>query len=276
MDRLVISEIQNPHASEGLKLSVQLECNISADRIAAHIRENSARPELPWLSLQEPHERKAVLVGGGPSAAYFVEDIRDLQSDGAAIFSMNGSSAWLRAVGVEPDYQIIIDGSPEVAHLFDPLTKHHLLASQVMPHLVDQTQNVTLLHLASEDCEDHLPADRRAMGGYSLIGGGFGVGNSAGPIAYVMGFRDLHFFGMDSSNKWGKIHAYKQACGETPDRIETIFMGKTYVSTFAMKAQAELFQEIARELKELGCSITVIGDGLLPDIYNYTRDLSER
>jgi SAM-dependent methyltransferase len=46
------------------------------------------------------------------------------------------------------------------------------------------------------------------------------------------------------------------------------FNGKDYIASLTMKLQAEKFMETSAALKEAGCSISVYGDGLLPDMFN--------
>jgi 2-polyprenyl-3-methyl-5-hydroxy-6-metoxy-1,4-benzoquinol methylase len=114
-------------------------------------------------------------------------------------------------------------------------------------------------------------------GGYSIIGGGASVGNSALCLAYVMGFRDLHCFGYDSSHRDGASHAYPQPMNEFIPCSEVEWAGQKYTVSVAMKAQAEKFQVTARAVIEEGCKVTVHGDGLLPAMWNTpATDLTEK
>lgn len=210
-------------------------------------------------------KRIVAIVGGGPSAADSLDDIKALDAD---IIALNGASKWLRSHGVKPKYQCIIDARPENIGLLDKKTPKHLLASQVSPNVVESAGNVTIMHLASKNCEDHLPEVRKARGGYALIGGGYGVGNSAICAAYVMGYRTMHCFGFDSSHRNGKGHAYSQPINDGIECVKTKFNGKTYVSSLPMKAHADRFMVISNDLMKMGCKVHVHGDGLLPAMFN--------
>ncbi|MCP5087444.1 MAG: DUF115 domain-containing protein [Rhodobacteraceae bacterium] len=266
-------QYQNKDAKQPLIIPVHVLCNTSDDDLYRNIRENSALP-LPWIGYEEPHGGAAILVGGGPSVAEHIEEIRNAQG---TIFAMNGASQYLRGHGIEPDFQVIADAKEETSRLVDPQALSHLIASQVDRATIESAGDVTLWHLGIEDMESVFPPARVRKGGYSLIGGGAAVGNSSMCLAYVMGYRDMHCFGFDSSHRGGQSHAYRQGMNDFIPTVAVDWAGKTYTSSVAMKAQAEKFQITAQRLKHAGCSVTVYGEGLLPAMYNTpSEDLAER
>jgi len=269
---------RNPHASAPLVLPVLVLCNTPDEVIAANVRANSARDDLEWVAFEEPHGYTAVIVGGGPSMADHVDAINRLADKPTTwIFALNGASAFLTGQGIPVDYQVIADAKPETATLIDPEANEHLIASQCDPACFGKAMVPTLWHLATDGIEDNFPADRRARGGYALVGGGAAVGNSALCLAYVMGFRRFEIFGMDSSHREGASHAYDQPMNRFIPTVDVEWGGKTYTSSVAMKAQAEKFQITGQMLKQAGCKLTVHGDGLLPAMWNTPKEnLSER
>lgn len=272
-DTFVIASHQNAGASEPLRLALRLECNTGSEAIAENIRINSARDELPWLRMEEVHDGVAVIVGGGPSLADTVSYVRALKNWGGTIIALNGASGWLRKRGIRPDFQCIIDARPENMDLLDREAPAHLLASQAAPCVVSAVPNVTLVHLSSDGLESQLPAERMVKGDYCLVGGGYGVGNTAICAAYVLGFRTLHCFGFDSSHRKGRGHAYPQPMNDGIPCVETVWDGVTYTSSLPMKAHAERFQIIANDLRQMGCRVHVHGDGLLPAMFNNPHPL---
>ena len=275
-DQVVVARIRNPDASGDLELLVEVVCNTADDEINANIKVNAAR-DVPWLAFSPEHDRVAVVVGGGPSAADCIADIARLKREGANVFALNAASRWLRAHGIEPDVQCLIDARRENMALLDRQAPHHLLASQVHPALVDAVAQPVLMHLMTTGVEDHLPEARRARGDYALLGGGYGVGNTAICAAYVMGYRTIHCFGFDSSNRGSSSHAYAQPLNAGDPLINTEWAGVTYTSSLAMRAHAERFQIMARSLQSIGCAVHVHGDGLLPAMFNTpVGELSER
>lgn len=273
---IVQKHFHNPNTSGPLIIPIHVLANTPDDVFFANIKANSAR-DLPWVKAEAAHQRSAILVGGGPSAADHIDDIRRLQAAGGMIFAMNGASRWLRGHGITPDYQVISDAKPETASLVDPEARAHLIASQVNPATLDAAPRPTLWHLEIGDVEDQFPAERRRRGGYALIGGGAATGNSALCVAYAMGYRDLHVFGYDSSHRDGAGHAYRQAMNDLIPTVTMDWAGRSFECSVAMKAQAEKFQITGQALKAQGCTLTVYGDGLLQHMWRTpASNLTER
>lgn len=274
---VIQTEYQNPHAQNALILPMLVVCNTSDEDLHRNIIANSAKP-LPWINVQPPNDDVAVLCGGGPSLIDHLDDIREWQANGATIFAMNGASQFLRERGIATDYQVIADAKPETASLYDPEAKHHLLASQVDEATIRPGNSTTLWHLAIDETMDRLfPVERQKRGGYSLIGGGAAVGNSAMCLVYVMGYRTFEIYGYDSSHRGDASHAYDQPMNRFIPVVDVEWAGKKYRSSVAMKAQAEKFQISGQALRAEGCTIHVHGEGLLPAMWNTdASDLTER
>jgi len=249
---------------------VHVVCNTSDEQIFANIKANSAAYG-DWLKQADAHDRTAVICGSGPSIAEpeNIAKIRNLYASGAANYALNGAAKFLNDIGILPDYQVLIDARQETASLVGN-AKTHLFASQVHPKCFDGLESVKLWHLQVEGIDDYLP---ECEGDICFIGGAASVGNTATCLAYAMGFRNLVVFGLDSSNKpgsgaFGQSHVIHQSINDGEPMASVKFGGKDYICSLTMKLQAERFQETAKELKTLGCSIAVHGYGLLPDMYN--------
>jgi hypothetical protein len=277
LKEIVQMEYQNPHAARPLFLPVLVISNTSDEDLARNVRINAAR-DLEWVTASEAHDRVAVVVGGGPSLADTLDDIRKLQKEGATIFAANAASAFLSDRGIAVDYQVMVDAKAETAILVDPKAGEYLLASQCHPATFEAAAGPTRVwHLATENVEGNFPAERVSRGGYALIGGGAAVGNSALCLAFAMGYRDLHIFGFDSCHRDGASHAYDQPMNQFIPCVDVKWGGKTYTASVAMKAQAERFQIVARDLRDQGCKLSLYGDGLLQAMYlTPPKDLSER
>lgn len=277
MSELIIQQHVNPGSSAPLQLVIRLECNTDAEHLAENVRINAAK-DLPWLKFSERHNGIAVIVGGGPSAVDHLPEITALAASGASVFALNNASRWLTSNLVPVRWQMMIDARRENIEFLDDRAGRYLLASQCHPDLVDAAGICpTLIHLASPGIEDNFPADRLDAGDYALVGGGFGVGNSAICAAWVMGFRLTHCFGFDSSHRDGKSHAYPQPMNDEIPTVETEWAGRRYVSSLPMRAHAERFQLLAHDIQAAAGKIIVHGDGLLPAMFNTpAADLPER
>lgn len=273
---IIQATYQNPHAKSGLKLNVMVVSNTSDEEIERNIKYSSEHYQ-KWLQAKEAHDGVAVLIGGGSSILDHVEDILELQRNGATVFCMNGSSKWARGQGIQVDYQIIIDAKEETEKLVDSGAKEHLFASQCNKKTLENASNLTLVHLLVDNIESFFPAERVKQGGYVLLNGGTTVGSAALTVAYSQGFREIHVFGYDSSHKDGNSHAYHQSMNTFMPTTEVMWAGKTFEVSIAMKAQAERFIFLAKVLESGGCNFHVYGEGLLQTIYNTKyQDLTER
>jgi len=262
---------QNPHAEDGLTLSLEVVPNTPQDIIFSNIRANSELyPD--WLKVSEANDKPAVLIGGGASINDHVEDIRKLQLDGAIVFAMNAASSWARENRIEVDYQVILDAKEETSTLVDPFADAHLFSSQCHPKTTAAAENLTLWHFGINGIDELLP-----KGDYAIIGGESTVGICALCVAYTMGHRDLHVFGYDSSYRDGESHAYKQSINAMMPTTVMGWGGREFTLSIAMKRQAEMFQVYAQALKDVSATITVYGDGFLQSIYNTpVSELAER
>jgi SAM-dependent methyltransferase len=134
----------------------------------------------------------------------------------------------------------------------------------------------TLWHLAYEKTEEQFQDEHpdgykvwNVPGEFTLTGGGITVGISALFVAYALGYRTFHLYGYDSSAAEDKTtHAFRQPMNDGEPMCWTKFNRKDYLTSFTMKLQAEHFPKQAGYLQALGCAITVLGTGLLPDIWN--------
>jgi SAM-dependent methyltransferase len=98
---------------------------------------------------------------------------------------------------------------------------------------------------------------------HALVGGGTTVGLSAMVLAYVLGYRKIHLYGYDSSYREDRSHAYYQFDPQSIPCVSTV-AGRSFHTSLAMAKQAELFPQLSDSLIDLGCLITLRGDGLLP------------
>lgn len=280
-DRLRQLTYQNPDATAPLFIPLAVRCNTPDEELMANVSVNSSRPELRWLSASEAHDKIAVMVGGGPSVEDFLDEIRALRErEDVTVFAMNAASKYLRSQGIRVDYQVMADAKEETAALADPGAAAHLFASQVNPKTMRAVKSPIVWHLENIDTgnvEKFLEPERRDRGGYAVIGGGASTGNAGLCVAYCMGYRDLRLFGYDSSNRGSQSHAYEQPMNRVIPNSTVEWGGKIYSASVSMRSQAEKFQFTARELKSLGCTITVHGEGLLQAMYLTPPDqLTER
>jgi hypothetical protein len=264
---------------------IEVKNNVNHSTIVRNIDINSRR-DIPWIAIGEQASQEVLIVGGGPSLLHDIEEIRTKQRDQLAfVIALNGAASFLNENGIRPDAQVIIDArDSNIRFLASRVRRNGIfLASQCDPSLFEFAgEDATLFHIDIPYLGEYVPGDRPIQ----AIGGGVTVGLIAMSLAYVLGFRKMHLYGYDSSYaevcsekcKESHIpgydvlhigpthHAYAQPENDGEPTVNAHVAGKTFVCAPWMVVQVNQFQELAKQLIELGCEINVHGKGLLPTV----------
>ena len=246
----------------GTVAELEFISNVGPDRIVANIRNAHARKDAKWVRDVEPHAKAAVIVAGGPSLKRTIGTVRRMQKAGATIFALNRVAAYLKENGVQPDAHALLDAHPDETVTFIDKSYPCLrfYASQCDPAVLDAAgAELILWDSYMQGILDVVP---EASGPF--IGGGTTVGTRAIGLAYMLGYRKIHVFGLDSSIEDGEGHAYSQI--EFPSVLDVVFNGKKYKTPPQFLAQVEDFKKLLPEITANGCELTIHGDGLLPDV----------
>lgn len=246
-------------------------CNTAQEALLSNVRSACAR-DLAWFDADnEEHDRHVAIIGGGPSVRDLTGEILWRKSIGQDVWVLNNAWKAVQKTLLIPDAQVILDARPENRD-FLICADEHLIASQCDPSVFDALNlngktggnRVTLWHVNSPGMAELL-ADEKARVTY-LIGGGTTVGMNAIALAVSRGYRQIHLYGFDSSYRDGEHHAYPQALNDAETHSEVLYNDKTYVCAPWMVGQAQEFMELAPGYEADGVTITVHGEGLLPDI----------
>jgi uncharacterized Rossmann fold enzyme len=250
--------------TNNLDATLPIVCNVDDRVVREHVLA-ACKLRLPWLEMADPHDRAAIVVGGGPSMRPLLPMISALKDGGGVVFATNGTVPVLYAAGISSDHHVLLDARPEnVAFVAGPRAQHYLIASQCHPAMFSAIAGhpATLWHPAYPEMQEWL-GDREAV----LIGGGTTVGLQAMSIAYALGFRKIHLFGFDSSySAAGEGHAYAQPLNADEDRQEYRVGDKAFIAAPWMARQAMEFQVASRQLCDGDAELYVHGTGLLPAI----------
>jgi hypothetical protein len=250
----------NPNTTQDLVIPIDLIPSVDHQTMVNNVLANQDR-DVPWLNECQAHNRVAIICGAGPSLADTVDELKAIEGD---VFASNSAAKYLIDRGIDVDHQVTLDPNKIILTDFEPRAKSHLLASIVETDLFAMSQNATLWHPNIKWLEDLIKPDCKP---FVYIGGGITVTNSAMCIAWTLGYRTFHVFGVDSSFRNGNTHATGAQIIE-PYRITVSNNGKNYESSYDMKQQAVVFLEIHKQLSAAGGKIHVYGSGLLPDIFN--------
>ena len=140
------------------------------------------------------------LVAGGPSIDGEVEKVRELQKQGAAVISILRMYPWCVEHNIIPDYVASLDCTEDQAKGFDKKVPGvtYLIASVANPLFLDYVKGEKTYVFDSRD--DRKIQDLRRQAGYeqcSVVNGGGSIAICSISLAFNLGFRELHIFGLD-------------------------------------------------------------------------------
>lgn len=247
---------------------------LSKERATANLIENRKRGLPNFLGLPEVGKRKntpIAIVAGGPSLKSRLDQVRKFR----VVMAAATVHDYLVERGIHPRYAVLfdpclyadndqakgsnIDGYYD--HLSDTCT--YLIASHCEAAVLDKFTDVpvALWHPAG-DVEDSV------LNGEGAITGGCTAALRAAIMAILLGYWDIHFFGLDSSYLGDESHAYTS---DTPlhPRVQVKIDGdKEFDTNIAWVAQAQQFFTLL-QLHQNKFRATVHGEGLIPEMFRY-------
>lgn len=227
--------------------------------------------DLPLFVEIPEHEGVALIVGGAPSLQDELKNLRTHKIKGGVIFALNGTHDWLIERGIIPDFHVLLDARQENVQFVRKPHKDvtYLVAAQCHPDIFKALQgyNVTIWTACFETPEQEKEFCAKFNKPICMVGGGATVGLKTLNLAYLWGFRNIRLYGMDSSYQGAENHAYRQELNDKESRMDIHAAGRDFVCAPWMAKQATEFQRQYRQLIGLGCKVKVLGDGLIPWIY---------
>ncbi|MFC3228787.1 6-hydroxymethylpterin diphosphokinase MptE-like protein [Marinibaculum pumilum] len=250
--------------------------NVGKDGLRERVAANLERTDVSWIGPEFRLPETVLIVGGAPSVADNLRDIRARQKRGAAVIALSGAHDWLISKRIVPDYMMMLDARPGNA---DFVQKPHarvryLIASQcddqVFKTLAEKgvpPDRIVMWHVYDPDIVDIYEGKVGESRPFLLIGGGNTVGLRAMYFAPQFGARTLHIYGMDSSYREKANHAFAQPLNDGEEQMEFIAGKKAFICAPWMAKQAEDYQHQLVGLWQTGVSVHVHGDGLIPHIH---------
>jgi hypothetical protein len=248
--------------SSAIAAQLPLECNVQMEVLAANVQ-SAIDKGYALIQPAVPHPQPCLIVGGGPSGEDLIEEIRAHKNAGNHVFCINGSALWLQRNGIVPDALILLDARAHNARFLDGLHKSVtlFLATQCDPSVFEAGKDNKIIAW-----HPPLGVDFNDPRGTVMIGGSTTTGMRAMRLVHVLGYRELHLYGYDSSYRDGDAHSYDQFENAGDVIREVICGGRAFVSTAWMIRQADDFQHIAHGLALEGMNIHIHGDGLIPEV----------
>lgn len=195
-------------------LTIEGRVNTPDAQILANVRSAIRRgyPQV-WPTAENMH--RVALVGGGPSLAATLPELRALVFAGAKLVALNGAYQWCLDHNLQPKAHIVLDARPETAALVGPPVPEcrYYFASQCAPETWDalgDRPHVAIWH-AGGDAPLEALLNEYYLGRWVGIPGGTTVGTRAIALLRTLGFLRFDCFGLDSCWLGDAHHAYPQA-----------------------------------------------------------------
>lgn len=200
------------------------------------------------------------VVGFGPSLKKTWKEIKKFKY----VMTCSGAHPFLISKGIIPTYHLAVDPLPKntVQLIGEPHPDvEYLIASTCHPDVITHLQdfNLKLWHIFASDDEGRRTIPR---GEWSFTGGS-DAGLRCLVMARVLGFSDIHVFGLDGSGTKTVRHAGKHPT-QGKEMSVTEFNGKTYYTTPSMLTAV---QGVVNEIDQLtDCTFKFYGEGLVQDV----------
>lgn len=243
-----------------------MKLNASEELVKSNIL-SASRRDIPWLGNDCcTFSGRIAIIGGSPSIKHKLDEL--LEFDGL-ILSTNGTHDYLVDNGIIPDLFFQLDARK--CNKFAQKKQDdciYILASQCHPDSFDSIDPQLLVHIEM----DGFPykkvatiAKNKGINQYTYVSGKGTVGITSIALAYTLGFKEFHLYGMDSSFEDGQ-HAYHQAQNGADKVIDYELNGVKYKTTPALCNQLYNFQNLVPLLKD--CVIEVKSEGLIKGVWN--------
>lgn len=205
--------------------------------------------------------RPLAIVGGGPSLKSTIDDLRAFKGD---VLVCSSAHDHVISQGVAPNYTVFCDAMPSPQWFTLPQAGcTYLLATQCHPTLFTQLSGhrIVMWHVAGD-------YPNEIFEGRGQIPGGCTAALRAIALGMVLGYEDLHFFGVDSSFEDDKF-AYPDDT-DTNEIYDAELNGRVFKTTLPLIAQAQDLQRLCENYGHL-FSVTVHGDSLFADVWKDMR-----
>lgn len=186
------------------------------------------------------HDARLAVVGGGPSILQHLNEIKSCDE----VWAINETWRFLSSQGIE-SAMFSVDADDLLAPMAKGATSA-VLASRCSPLVFDalRGKSVRVFHLSQD--------------GPNGVFGGSSSATCAFHAAVKMGFKDITFFGCESSFPDGQTHAYRNE-----DRAHLMLVqcnGGEYLTAPDFYTQA---QELSQVIKKFPTHFREVGGGLL-------------
>lgn len=204
------------------------------------------------------------IVAGGPSLDRYIDKIKTFDR----IMVCGSAHDYLVSKGVIPHFAVACDAMQDSVDYYQNPQKEttYLLASQCHPDMFDNLKGhkIAMWHFKGQ-----LDDEEKHFGKEQAISWGCMTTVTAIQLSLILGFQELHFFGLDCSYIEDDHHAYdvgRYHADIDKQKQEFDLNGRKFLSTTALVAQAENIFVVFGSHDGRYLKGYVYGDGLLANI----------
>lgn len=265
---------QLPQIEDSQPVWVEVRPPVSPEQMVENMRSALSRG-LKEVIHCKPTGYSLSVAAGGPS----LHDTYTQLANATHIAAVNGSLGFLLERGIVPTFCGVLDSNEHMKDVVeaDPRVRY-LVASNCHPALFDKLLDagckVWLWHPTPKSIgtnEGFELLKRERPGTWCMVAGGCTIGLRWVNLGYMLGYRDFHLHGLDSSFRDDKTHAYKdRRWGQWVDESSLEIKGhKTSLNFLAQVSDAAQMIERFSVADMDACSFKIYGDGLLQSCWRH-------
>lgn len=248
----------------GEKITEAGELNTSEEQIRQNVRTNAAKG---WTQVipHEANDIECMILGGGPTTKYFIDEIKQKREAGVKLICLNGAYKWALDQGLTPSAMVMVDARPFNARFTKPVVDgcKYFLASQCDPSAFEglPDDRTYIWHTMATVIGKDLNEIYEGKPWYGIPGGSTVLLRTI-PLFRMLGFKKFHLFGCDSCIIEDEHHAYSQPENDGQQTLPIAVSGRVFKCTTWMASQANEFMDLIKMLGD-EFDLEIYGDGLL-------------
>lgn len=263
-----------PQVRDEDRVWVRMQPPVSPEQMVENMRSALSRG-LREVVPCKPTGYSLAVAAGGPS----LHDTYTQIADATHVAAVNGSLGFLLGKGIVPTWCGVLDSNAHMADIVeaDPRVRY-LVASNCDPALFDKLLGagckVWLWHTTPKSINTEAGAEllkQERPGTWYMIAGGCTIGLRWVNLGYVLGYREFHLHGLDSSFRDRRTHAYKdRRWGEWVDESSLEINGYRTSLNFLQQVSdaAQMIERFQKPDME-PVKFSIYGDGLLQSCWRH-------
>lgn len=200
-----------------------------------------------------------------------LDEIKSRRKAGWKIAACNGAHDWCLDNGMKPSCHMILDARPwNVRFVKRAIAEcRYLIASQCDPGLFRALEGFDTHIWHGAQGKERPVLERYYQGRYVVVNGGSTLGTRAINLLYMLGFRKLAIYGLDSCIRRDRHHTYAQPENDS-EVVHRLRVGRKLFLTHPwMSCQADELMQMLPTLPE-DFDLEFRGDNLISYIVEYT------